>query len=196
MAFVSIDNFRSYVPGIARSTLFEVVVSFPNTSGASTAAGLDFTNTFKYTCKAASIPSSTFGKIEVPFMGRKIYYAGDRQYNDWNTTIIVDNDWSVYKDIYNWHMLMNDPRYNVSTGVGRGNYNMNAYKGQAEITAFDQTGAEKLKMRLDGFFPYDMQELTMDWANTDAMTELTVVWAYDFSEIIPVSAGDYGSYMG
>ena len=31
MAFVSIDNFRSYVPGIARSTLFEVVVSFPKT---------------------------------------------------------------------------------------------------------------------------------------------------------------------
>lgn len=186
MAFTSIDNFRKAVPGIARSTLFEVVVSWPSGSNAlgAPAAGLDFTNTFKFTCKSASIPASTFGKIEVPYMGRKIQFIGDRTYTDWNTTVIVDNDWSVYRDIYRWHQLMNDPRENVARGSSNNVYNMNAYKAQAEITAFDQNGNQKMRMRLDGFFPYDMQELQMAWDQTDSTADLTVVWTYDFAEMV------------
>ena len=42
MAFTSIDNFRSEVKGIARSTLFSVDVVFPNFD----------TKNFSFTCKA------------------------------------------------------------------------------------------------------------------------------------------------
>ena len=173
MAFTSIDNFRSEVKGIARSTLFQVDVVFPY--------GVFDTNNFRFTCKAAEIPSSTFGKIEVPFMGRKVFFVGDRMYNDWTTTVIVDNDWKSYKNIYDWHQRMNDPRKNTAT-MGN-SYDMNAFKGEATITAFDQAGNPKLKVRLDGFFPYDMQGLQMDWSNTDTTADLTVVWAYDFAEL-------------
>lgn len=177
MAYMSIDSFRNQVKGIARSTLFKVDVTMNKN-------GFNFnTYNFSFTCKAAEIPSSTFGKIEVPFMGRKVFFVGDRMYNDWTTTVIVDNDWTSYKNIYDWHQKMNDPRENVAK-FGTGNsYDMNEYKGEALITAFDQAGNPKLKVHLDGFFPYDMQALQMDWSNTDATADLTVVWAYDFSEI-------------
>ena len=171
MAFTSIDNFRSEVKGIARSTLFSVSVIFPNFD----------TNNFSFTCKAASIPASTFGKIEVPYMGRKVQFVGDRTYQDWNTTVIVDNEWKSYKNIYDWHQKMNDPRLNIAE-FGN-SYNMNEYKGIAIITAYDQAGHPKLKVKLDGFFPYDMQEVQMDWSNTDTTADLTVVWAYDFAEL-------------
>jgi hypothetical protein len=171
MAFTTIDNFRNEVKGIARSTLFSVSVIFPNFD----------TNNFSFTCKAASIPASTFGKIEVPYMGRKIQFVGDRTYQDWNTTVIVDSEWKSYRNIYDWHQKMNDPRFNIAE-FGN-SYNMNEYKGTATITAYDQAGQPKLRVKLDGFFPYDMQELQMDWSNTDATADLTVVWAYDFSEI-------------
>lgn len=178
MAFMSIDSFRNQVTGIARSTLFQVDVVMNKG-----AIGFNTYN-FTFTCKAAEIPSSTFGKIEVPFMGRKVFFIGDRMYNDWNTTVIVDNDWTSYKNIYDWHQKMNDPRKNVAT-MGNA-YDMNAFKGEATITAFDQAGNPKLRVRLDGFFPYDMQALQMDWSNTDTTADLTVVWAYDFAEMLTI----------
>ena len=67
MSFATIDEFRSTVRGIQRATLFDVQVTF---------SGFDTAN-FKFTCKSASIPSSTFGLIEVPFMGRKVKFNGD-----------------------------------------------------------------------------------------------------------------------
>jgi hypothetical protein len=172
MAFLSIDNFRSSVKGFARATLFDVQVYFDNFD----------TYNFSFTCKSASIPSSTFGKIEVPYMGRKIQYIGDRNYTDWNTTIIVDNDWTSYRNIYDWHKRMNDARSNKAQISG--SYDMRSFKGTGIITAYDQAGNQKLRVKLDGFFPYDMQELKMGWDQNDATADLQVVWAYDFSEVI------------
>lgn len=175
MAFANIDNFRNAVKGIQRATLFDVDVTWGGASGFDTA-------NFKFTCKSASIPASTFGKIEIPFMGRKIQFNGDRQYTDWNTTVIVDHEWKSYKNIYRWHQAMNHARENVATSK-----NMPDFKGTAIITAYDQTGHPSLKIKLDGFFPYDMQELQMGWDQNDATADLTVVWAYDFSEMIDMS---------
>lgn len=170
MAFASIDNFRNTVRGIQRATLFDVDVVF--------GGGFDTAN-FKFTCKTASIPASTFGKIEVPFMGRKVYFNGDRQYMEWNTTVIVDNDWKSYTNIYNWHQAMNGARNNKATSKY-----MPDFKGTAVITAYAQDGTPNFAMRLDGFFPVDMQELQMSWDQTDSTADLTVVWSYDFSEVI------------
>ena len=81
--------------------------------------------------------------------------------------------------------MMNSSRYNVSTFGQNNSYDMNFYKGIAEITAWSQDGVTpKLTMRLDGFFPTDMQEVQMDWSNVDATADLQVVWSYDFSELI------------
>lgn len=171
MAFAHIDNFRSTVRGIQRATLFDVDVVWPDGT-------FDIAN-FKFTCKSASIPASTFGKIEVPFMGRKIQFNGDRTYTDWNTTVIVDNEWKSYKNIYHWHQAMNGAKTNVASSN-----DMNRFKGTAIITAYNQAGTPNLRIKLDGFFPYDMQELQMGWDQNDATADLTVVWAYDFSELI------------
>ena len=168
MAF-NIDTFRNKVQGIQRATLFEVMVSFD-----------DFeTENFMFTCKAASIPSSTFGLIEVPYMGRKIKFNGDRNYQDWNTTVIVDNGWESYKNIYNWHKKMNDPRDNLAN-----NNSIMAHKGTAIIRTYAQNGEVNFGMKLDGFFPYDLQQLDMGWDSTDQTTDLNVTWAYDFAEML------------
>jgi hypothetical protein len=74
---------------------------------------------------------------------------------------------------------MNGARSNVANSK-----DMPDFKGTAIITAYDQTGKPNLKIRLDGFFPYDMQELQMAWDQTDSTADLTVVWAYDFSELM------------
>lgn len=176
MAF-NIDTFRNQVKGIQRATLFEVMVVFDGFS----------TNNFMFTCKSASIPSSTFGLIEVPYMGRKIKFNGDRNYQDWNTTVIVDNQWQTYKNIYNWHVRMNDPRNNIADSPNMhraSNGNINGHKGTAVIRTYAQDGSVNFAMKLDGFFPYDLQQLDMSWDSTDQTTDLNVTWAYDFAEVV------------
>ena len=133
---------------------------------------------FEFTCKSASIPSSTFGLIEVPFMGRKIKFNGDRNYQDWSTTVIVDNEWKSYKNIYRWHESMNGPVSNRASSKDMPNF-----KGTALVTAYDQTGNPNMIIRLDGFFPYDLQQLEMGWDQVDATTDLSVTWAYDYAEM-------------
>ena len=171
MAFASILGFKNQVKGIQRASLFDVRVTFNS-------QGVNFnTETFRFTCKSASIPSSTFGMIEVPFMGRKVKFAGDRNYQDWNTTVIVDTDWTSYKNIYNWHSAMNGPESNTATSKY-----MNDFKGTALITAYGQDGVtEAFKMTLYGFFPYDLQQLDMAWDSTDQTLDLNVTWAYDYA---------------
>lgn len=166
MAFSSIIGFKNQVRGIQRASLFDVRVTFST-----------FNETvFRFTCKSASIPSSTFGMIEVPFMGRKIKFIGDRNYQDWSTTVIVDTDWTSWRNIYNWHKRMNDPQENKADSRF-----MNDYKGTAVVTAYAQDGVEAFQTTLIGFFPYDLQQLDMAWDTTDSTLDLNVTWAYDYA---------------
>lgn len=168
--FDTIDGFRNTVRGIQRATLFDVQVTVPN-------GNISFnTSNFMFTCKSASIPSSTFGLIEVPFMGRKVKFNGDRNYQDWNTTVIIDNNWESYKNIYNWHAAMNDPKTNRAISNS-----MPDFKGTAIVTAYAQNGETNFKIELNGFFPYDLQQIDMGWDSTDQTTDLNVTWAYDYA---------------
>lgn len=190
----SIDNFRQAVQGFARPTLFTIDIVGRGDAGVASQSNYfgfrwnDTNNTrlIRYTCKASAIPSNTFGVIEVPFMGRKIKYAGDRQFTEWQTTMIIDNDWRVFKELYTWQQNMNASRDNISGGGATNTYNMNDYKATGIVTMYNQAGAETLKFRLDGIFPSDIQELSLDWDSTDTTADLQVTWAYDFSEVLTV----------
>lgn len=167
---LNIDTFKSHVTGIQRATLFEVIVTAP------TILGSFSQEEFRFTCKSASVPSSTLGVIEVPYMGRKVKFNGDRSYAEWNTTVIVNNEWSTYKNIYNWHTKMNGPQSNVAaTG------NMNNLKGTAIIRMYSVTGVSNFSMTLNGFWPMDMQQIDVAWDQNDSTTDLNVTWQYDYA---------------
>lgn len=167
---VNIDNFKSVVKGIQRSTLFEVIVTGAPVIGAFA------TDNLRFTCKAASVPGSNFGVIEVPYMGRKVKFAGDRTYEEWQTTVIVDNDWEVYKTIYDWHAKMNHPQDNIAVTE-----NMNNNKGTAIIRMLSVTGKSNFAMKLVGFFPHNLQQMDVAWDNNDATADLSVSWSYDYA---------------
>ena len=40
--------------------------------------------------KAAQLPASTLGLIEVPYRGRKIKVPGDRTFAEWQITVLAD----------------------------------------------------------------------------------------------------------
>ena len=65
--------------GGARPSLFDVSITYSN---------ITFGESFKFLCRATSAPASTIGRIEIPYFGRKIKLAGDREFDNWNTTIM------------------------------------------------------------------------------------------------------------
>jgi len=105
MAF-NINEIRSQLTlGGARPALFQVIMNNPvNAAGD---AKLPFM------AKAAQIPASTIGTIEVPYFGRKIKIAGDRTFAEWTVTIVNDEDFLIRNSMEEWMQSINSHLGNV-----------------------------------------------------------------------------------
>ena len=93
----SISDFKSaLIGGGARPNLFEVeLTTLPG--------GITWdADTFRYICKAASLPASTIANIDVPFRGRIFKVAGDRTIDVWSVTVINDEDFKLRNAFEEW----------------------------------------------------------------------------------------------
>ena len=80
----TVDDFKAkLIGGGARANLFKATLTFP-----AYAAG--DTELAQFMCKAAQLPASVVGQIDVPYRGRQMKIAGDRTYENWSVTIIND----------------------------------------------------------------------------------------------------------
>ncbi len=88
MAESTIQKFKStLIGGGARPNLFEVRIP------GSIPGGGTLGDEFSILCKAAQLPASTLGMIDVPFRGRSFKVAGDRTFDNWTITVINDAQW-------------------------------------------------------------------------------------------------------
>ena len=90
----TISQFKSkLIGGGTRPNLFEVQVNFPDgvDLGIQNDGGGEFDgDRFRFLCKAAQLPASNVGNLEVPFRGRVLKVAGDRTFDPWTVTVIND----------------------------------------------------------------------------------------------------------
>ena len=104
----TLSDFKSkLVGGGARPNLFEVEVGLspvarirdlPDNNGSE-----DFDqDTFRFLCKAASLPASTIANIDIPFRGRTFKVAGDRTIEAWTITVINDESFNAYRTFQRW----------------------------------------------------------------------------------------------
>ena len=80
----SVAEFKSNLQfGGARSTLFQVQITAPQQLG----INLDLQKA-PFLARAAALPASNLGLISIPYFGRTVKMAGDRQFDPWTVTII------------------------------------------------------------------------------------------------------------
>ena len=93
----TISDFKgALIGGGARSNLFEVeLTTLP------TGITWDADN-FRYMAKAASLPQSSIGQIDIPFRGRTFKVAGDRVIDDWAVTVINDESFKLRNAFEEW----------------------------------------------------------------------------------------------
>lgn len=183
MAGFSIDDIKAKLEfGGARPSLFKVVVTLPD---ALQYAGKGvFNNKIEFMCRAASIPVGKTGTIEVPYLGRTVKYNGNRRFDDWQITIINDEDFAIRDAFEFWSSAINGHRSNVTnSGVTS---RPSTYKSIAVVRQFskdDQATTPVRKYRFEGLWPSEVAAIDLNWGNENEIEEFTVTLAYDLWEV-------------
>jgi hypothetical protein len=182
MAF-NINDLRSQLTfGGAKSSLFQVQITNPvNALG-------DIKVPFMV--RAAAIPESRLGTIELPYFGRRVKFAGDRSFDPWTVTVINDEDFLIRNAMENWMSAINAHQGNISAFATA---SPTQYKATAQIRQFSKTGAVLREYTFNGLFPVDIASITMDWQNENVIEEFAVTFQYDWWSVTSGITGDAGT---
>jgi hypothetical protein len=206
----SIEDFKSNLAnGGVRPTMFEVQIAFPDIvrgsigdlAGATTNAdeinvssdpgnprpsGPELTEKSTFMVKAATMPGSNIGMIPVPFRGRRLKVAGDRTFNDWQTTIYNDSDYRLRDAIEKWseiiqyhnfaigHNQLTDGVTEPLAGETQG------YMGSGFVRQLDRQGRQLKIYKLSGIWPITIDEINLDFGTNDTIEEYGVTWAVQY----------------
>jgi len=163
-----LNNFQG---GGARQNRYEVFIGFPTTLG----AGTDVVQKISFTCKAASIQAATLGQAVVPYKGREIKIQGDRTFEDWNITIILDNDFKGRDLFETWVASIIGNTTNVAKSVNEVNP-LNTF-GQAQVHMLDRADNIIKRYQLTGLFPVSVGDITIGYDQNNQVIEQQVTFA-------------------
>jgi hypothetical protein len=166
---MALAEFKSQFLGGARPSLFTVNMVWP-TGVESSGAG----EKFSFDAKVAQIPGSTVNPIMVPYQGRNIKIAGDREFQPITFTIINDVDWIVRSSFEKWMNLMNRHADNVGATLP------GDYQATFSISQLDRTGAVIATYVFEGGFPIEVGTIELGYEQVDQIEEFTVTMDYQW----------------
>ena len=171
----SIADFKGKLTGGgARPNLFEVTI--PKLPTGITWDG----DTFRYMCKAASLPASTIANIDVPFRGRIFKVAGDRTVDVWSITVINDEDFKLRNSFEEWM----DRIAKLDNNLGA--TTPDSYMVDAEVFQLGRGGkinssgnggsnnAVLKQYKMQSIFPTSLSAIDLSYDTGDTIEEFTV----------------------
>jgi hypothetical protein len=181
MAF-NIEEIRSQLTlGGARPTLFQVIISNPvNSVG-------DLKTPFMV--RATNLPESELGTIQVPYFGRRVKLAGDRNYGTWRVTVINDEDFLIRNAMEQWSNAINSPQGNVRT---LDTASPLLYKSTAEVIQYSKTGIPIRTYKFNGIYPAVISNISLDWDNRNQIEEFNIDFEYDYWQVSGGITGNAG----
>jgi hypothetical protein len=137
---------------------------------------------FSVLCKAAGLPASNVGVVEVPFLGRTFKVAGDRTFDTWTVTIINDDTFDIRRPLEEWMQAI--AQYQDASGFK----NPTDYMGTATVTQLQRRNANRgnndANNQGNGFdigrryqfvdiFPTNLSQIDLSYDSTDTIEEFT-----------------------
>lgn len=137
---------------------------------------------FSLLCKAAGLPASNVGVVEVPFLGRTFKVAGDRTFDTWTVTIINDDGFDLRRPLEEWMQAV------AQYQDGSGFKNPSDYMGEATVTQLrrmrsdigngaannDGQGFERGRTyQFQDIFPTNLSQIDVSYDSTDTIEEFT-----------------------
>ena len=169
MATTTLQSLKSAIGVGARSNLFKVsydTTAF-GTNPLATQAG--------FLTKAAALPASTLGIIEVPFRGRRLKIAGDRTFAEWTATVISDQDFKVRTALEDFQEKFNTTDYSAALLGDR-----SSDTSTVTIQQLNNGGAAIRTYNLENCFISEIGAIDLSYDTTDAIEEYTVTWVYEY----------------
>ena len=164
----NIDRFKGFLTGGgARANQFRVFMTTPGPVAAAIP-----TEKTSFLCKGAALPGQTIAEVPVPFRGRNLYIAGDREFDTWDTTIINDTDFEIRNEVEAWMNSIND----LETNLGLNN--VDDYTSDLIV---EQLGRDNRTLKtyvLRNCQPTVMSPIELSYDTTNAIEEFTVTWRY------------------
>tara|TARA_E500000318_G_scaffold66992_1_gene61761 strand:+ start:3963 stop:4496 length:534 start_codon:yes stop_codon:yes gene_type:complete len=169
----AIDDFKAnLIGGGARPNQFRVTITPPS----GIAIGLDVRRT-SFLVKASNLPSQTIGEIAVPFRGRSIYMAGDREFADpWSVTFINDTDFMIRNAMERWSNGINDLAEGTGV-VAPADYQTDLFVEQLDR---DDTVLKSYIFR--NAWPLTVAQIDLATETTNTIEEFEVTWRYQHFE--------------
>ena len=170
----TISDFKSKLTGGgARANLFEVVLTFPDTS----APDQDVLDKSRFLVKGANLPASNVQQLEVPFRGRVLKIAGDRTFDSWTVTVINDTDFAIRSAFERWSNTIN--RLSDNTGLT----NPADYQADAYVYQLDRDGSTLRSYRFYDTFPTQVGPIELSY-DAQGVQEFTVELQVQYWEAI------------
>jgi len=169
----SINDFKAnLIGGGARANQFRVTITPPP----GIAIGLDVRRT-SFMCNATNLPAQELTPIEVPFRGRKIYIAGDREFAEtWTTTFINDTDFMIRNALERWSNGINDLALN--TGV----IDPADYQTDLTVEQLDRDDTVLKTYIFRSAWPVTISQIELTSEAADALEEFECTWRYQHFE--------------
>lgn len=190
----TLEDFKSkLIGGAARPNLFEVELAFPSfaltaSTNTSTNNTTNISELSRFMIKAANLPASTVGVIEVPFRGRNLKIAGDRTFDVWTITVINDVDFGLRTAFERWMNAIN--KHDDASGL----INPAQYQRDAVVKQFGRASSGSASSdvtnptvtnpgdsipvlkayKFYGVFPTSVSAIDLSYDSTDTIEEFTV----------------------
>lgn len=174
-----IDAFKAAVVNdFARPNLFQVDLEFPGSlSGALGDAAGSLKVLGGFQVKAANLPASQLGVIEVPFRGRTLKIAGDRTFEPWTITIMNDSQFAMRKAFEAWVTAIQaaNENYTSSAFNNLGNAeDTRGYFADMKVSQLSRGGEVIASYNFINVFPSNVSAIDLDFGSNDAIEEFTV----------------------
>lgn len=158
---------NAFAGGGSRTNLFVVNGTIP---------GYADSRAISFLVKAAQIPASSLGTIEVPYRGRRIKLPGDRTFQDWSITVISDTNLALRSAFEAWSAIFNSHTANVAPR------NFMEFMPTWSVTQLHRDGEAVRTYSFIGCFPSEVGSIDLSYENNDAIAEFPVTLNYSWWE--------------
>ena len=169
----NIDAFKAaLIGGGARANQFRVTITEP----IGIAVGLVLGRT-SLLCSAANLPAMSLPNIAIPFRGRTINIAGDREFADaWTTTFYNDTDFMIRNAMERWSNGIND------LATGKGAVNPSDYQSDLMVEHLDRDDTVLKSYIFRSAWPEGVTEIALSSEASTAIETFDVTWRYQSYE--------------
>lgn len=162
MAILGINDFKSkLVGGGARNNLFKVTCNFP-------AYARGNVELASFMIKSAQLPSSIITPITIPFRGRQMQIAGDRQFEAWGISVINDTGMEIRNSFERWMGGINGNA--INTGLS----NPADYTVDMAVEQLNKAGDVTKRYDLRGVFPTAVSAIDLSFDSENTVEEFSV----------------------